>query len=109
MDSASRGSSQTATGSDRARWRCSATVTLAVHPWHGEVVEVLRSHGSSGVWIERANGERRLVPESWTSLVPRVPCQLPEGRTIRIGPESALELARWVSARLDQAKEHGAC
>jgi hypothetical protein len=70
-------------------------------------VEVLRGHGSSGVWIERANGDRRLVPESWTSLVPRVPCQLSDGRTIRIGPETALELVRWVAARLDQAKEDG--
>lgn len=68
---------------------------------------MLRSHGSIGIYIERANGERRLVPESWTSLVPRVPCQLSNGQTIRLGPETALELARWVSARLDQAKEEG--
>ena len=72
-------------------------------------MEVLRSHGSSGVWIERANGERRLVPESWTSLVPGVAYPLSDGRTIRIGPETALELARWVASRLDQAKEHGEC
>jgi hypothetical protein len=70
-------------------------------------VEVLRSHGSSGVWIERANGERRLIPKSWTSLVPHVPCQLSNGQTIRLGPENALELATWVAARLDQAKEEG--
>ena len=69
------------------------------------LAEVLRSHGSSGVWIEHANGDRRLVPESWTSLVPRVPCQLSDGRTIRIGPETALGLARWVAARLDPTKK----
>ncbi len=68
-------------------------------------MEVLRSHGSSGIYIERANGERRLIPESWTSLVPHVPCQLSNGQTIRLGPENALELARWVAARLDPAKE----
>ena len=100
-----RGSSQTTTSLGRLRWRSSATITLVVHPWRGEAVEVLRRHGSSGIYIERANGERRLIPESWTSLVPHVPCQLSNGQTIRLGPENALELARWVAARLDPAKE----
>ena len=84
-------------------------ITLAVHPWHGEAVEVLRHHGSSVVCIRRDNGERRLVPESWTSLVPRVLLQLSDGRTIRIGPETALELTRWVAARPGQAKEEDEC
>jgi hypothetical protein len=34
-----------------------------------------------------------------------MPCQLSDGRTIRIAPQTALELARWVAARLDQAKK----
>jgi hypothetical protein len=84
-------------------------ITLGVHPWHGEAVEVLGNYGSSVVCIRRDNGERRLVPASWTSLLPRVPCQLPDGRTIRIEPETALELARWVAARLKQAKEEDEC
>ncbi len=102
---ASRDSNQTTRSLGRIRLRSAATITLAVHPWYGEAVEVLRSYGSDGVFVERANGERRAVPESWTSLVPRVPCQLSDGQTIRLAPESALDLARWVAARLDDAKE----
>ncbi len=100
-----RDSSQTTKLVDRTRWRSSATITLTVHPWHGETVGVLRRFGSSGVWIERASGERRVLPESWTSLVPRVPSRLADGRTMRIDPETALELAGWVAARLDEAKK----
>jgi len=74
-----------------------------VHPWHGEEVEVVRRHGADGVQIERANGERQLVPESWTSLVPRVRCELADGGIARVGPETALELARWVTDRLHRA------
>ncbi len=68
---------------------------------------VLRRFGSNGVWIERAGGERRVLPESWTSLVPRVPSRLADGRPIRISSEVALELARWVAARLDPVKKDG--
>lgn len=100
-----RDSNQTTRSLGRIRLRSAATITLAVHPWYGEAVEVLRTHGSDGVFVERANGEQRAVPESWTSLVPRVPCQLSDGQTIRLAPESALDLARWVAARLDDAKE----
>jgi hypothetical protein len=96
-----RDSSQTTKLVDRIQWRSSATITLTVHPWHGETVGVLRRFGSNGVWIERASGERRVLPESWTSLVPRVPSRLAGGRAIRIAPETALELAQWVAARLD--------
>jgi hypothetical protein len=64
-------------------------------------VGVLRTYGSNGVYIERENGIRRIVPVSWTSLMPRVACRLADGQTIRIDPETALELARWVAPRLN--------
>lgn len=103
----SRDSSQTTSSSERARWRSTATITLAVHPWHGETVGVLHTHGDKAVYVERENGVRRIVPVSWTSLVPRVPARLCDGRAIRIGPESALELARWVAPRLGRAGSVG--
>jgi len=95
-----RDSNQTTSFSERARWRSTATVTLAVHPWYSETVGVLHRHGEKAVRIERENGIRRIVPVSWTSLVPRVARRLCDGRAVRIGPEVALELARWVSPRL---------
>ena len=58
------GSSHTASCSERARWCSTATITLAVHPWHGETVGVSRRFGDKAVWIECESGARRIVPVS---------------------------------------------
>lgn len=105
----SRGSSQTTSSFKHARWHSTATITLAVHPWHGETVGVLHRYGDNAVYIEREDGVRRIVPVSWTSLVPRVVSRLADGRAVRIGPEVALELTRWIAPRLDRGEGAGEC
>ena len=97
-------SSQTTYKQGQTGWR-SATITFAVHPWHGENVTVLQSYGDRAVVVERENGDRRIIPVSWTSLVPLVSCRVSDGRTIRITPQAAIELSRWVSIKLDS--KHG--
>jgi hypothetical protein len=93
-------SSQTTTKWGQTGWR-STTIVLAVHPWHGENVAVLQSFGDRAVWVEREDGDRRIIPVSWTSLVPLVSSRLSDGRTIRISPQAAVDLSRWVSCRFD--------
>jgi hypothetical protein len=70
---------------------------------------VLRLHGDHAVYIEREDGIRRIVPVSWTSRVPRVASRLADGRGVRIRPEVALELTRWIAARLDRDGRAGQC
>jgi hypothetical protein len=77
---------------------------LAVHPWHGEDVAVLQNSGDRAVVVERENGDRRIVPVSWTSLIPFVMCRLSDGGTIRISPQAAIDLSRWVSSKLDRKR-----
>ena len=86
-----------------------ATITLAVHAWHGETVAVLHGYGDRAVWVERDGGDRRVIPVSWTSLIPRASHRLADGGTIRICPQAALELSRWVSARLNAVRGAEAC
>ena len=93
-------SSQTTTKWGQTGWR-STTIVLAVHPWHGENVAVLQSFGDRAVSVEREDGDRRIIPVSWTSLVPLVSSRLSDGRTIRISPQAVIDLSRWVSSRLD--------
>jgi len=93
-------SNQTTTQWEQTGWR-STTITLAVHPWYGENVAVLQSFGNSAVWVEREDGDRRIIPIFWTSLVPAASSALCDGRTIRISPQAAIDLSRWVSSRLD--------
>jgi hypothetical protein len=104
-----RSSSHTASSFKHARWHSTATITLAVHPWHGETVGVLHRHGDHAVYIEREDGVRRIVPVSWTSLVARVVSRLADGRAVRISPEVALELTRWMAPRLDRGERAGKC
>ena len=75
-----------------------------MHPWHGEDVAVLQSFGDRAVVVERENGDRRIIPVSWTSLIPLVSSRLSDGRTIRISPQAAIDLSRWVSSRLDRKR-----
>jgi len=74
-------------------------ITLSVHPWCGETVAVVRRFGDDALVVERNDRERRIIPVSWTSLVPRLVCRLGNGTQVRIGPEVALDLTRWVEAR----------
>ncbi len=104
-----RSSSQTASSSEHARWHSTATITLAVHPWHGKTVGVLHRHGDNAMYIEREDGVRRIVPVSWTSLVPRVTSRLADGRRVRIDPKGALELTRWIGARLGRGGKARKC
>jgi hypothetical protein len=104
-----RGSSQTTSSPEHARWHSTATITLAVHPWHGETVGVLHLHGDHAVYIEREDGIRRIVPVSWTSLVPRVASRLADGRRVHIDPKEALELTRWIGARLGRGGQAKKC
>jgi hypothetical protein len=52
--------------------------------------------------VEREDGDRRIIPAYWTSLAPLVSCGLSDGRTIRVSPQAALDLSRWVSTRRDE-------
>ena len=44
---------------------------LRVHRWYGESVSVLRRFGTGGTWVQRADGDLRIVPVKWTELRPR--------------------------------------
>jgi hypothetical protein len=70
-----------------------------VHPWHDETVSVLRRYGNHALDVERENGMRRIIPISWTSVVPRVVCRAGDGQVARLDPNSALKLATWLAAR----------
>ena len=109
MYSASGRSKQKARKSTRTG--CSRTVlSLAVHPWHGEDVRIVRDCSVGTVWIERelekdgAVGEVRIVPRTWTSLVPRAAPLLVDGKPVRLDPEAVLELARWIAAQASGEK-----
>src|SRR5438876_6906760 len=71
-------SSQTTTKWGQTGWR-STMIVLAVHPWHGEDVTVLQRFGDRALLVERENGDRRIIPVSWTSLVPLVSTRLSDG------------------------------
>ena len=74
---------------------------MDVHPWYGEDVALLQSFGDRAVVVEREDGDRRIIPVYWTSLAPLASCRLSDGRTVRISPQAAVNLSRWVSGRVD--------
>jgi hypothetical protein len=57
--------------------------------------------------VERADRDRRIIPIAWTSLIPRVPLGVRDGRLVRLGSDAALELARWTAARRDTIEQGG--
>jgi hypothetical protein len=65
-------------------------------------VVVRQLYGEDAVWIEREDGEARIVPASWTSLRPRATLHHADGRAVRLSPKAALALAAWVAARRAQ-------
>lgn len=60
---------------------------------------MLRVYGRHTVWVERENGDVRVVPISWTALVPRVDLIDPGGGKGRLSPRAALDLSKWVEVR----------
>jgi hypothetical protein len=50
---------------------------------------MLQSYGDRAVSVERQDGERRIIPVSWTSLVPLVSSRLSDGKIICIPPQAA--------------------
>lgn len=62
-------------------------------------MSVVRRHGDDAVWVEREDGDLRIVPVSWTALVPRASLVGSDGQGGRLAPQAALELSRWVVAR----------
>ncbi len=69
--------------------------TLRVHPWLGERLRVLRRHGPDRLFVERENGETRLIPVSWTDLTPAV-----GGPDCRFELQALVVLARVVEDRV---------
>jgi len=113
MRTAAAGRSRSASGSGSnehnackltTRGLQSTVINLAVHPWCGETVVVLRGYGRDGLWVERENGELRIVPASWTALRPRPEVCVMRGREARLSTEGVRELARWVRARLGRSR-----
>ena len=74
-------------------------LTLTIHPRCGDPVEVLRRFGPDAVWIEFADGQVTIVPRTWTSLVPRAAPMSVNDRPVRLAPDAAIKLARWITAR----------
>ena len=62
-------------------------------------MSVLRVYGRHTVWIAHDNGGVRVVPVSWTALVPRVDLIGPGDSKGRLSPRAALDLSRWIEAR----------
>lgn len=77
----------------------SVTVTLEIHPLYGQELEVVRSYGADGVWVELSSGERRLLPVRWTSLRPRRDPLQVQGQLVRLDPDAARQLSCWVADR----------
>jgi len=70
-----------------------------VHPWFGETVHVIRPHGRTAVFVERDDGDKRLIPVAWTDLRPRPEPLQVRGRSVRLAPAAARELSAWVAER----------
>lgn len=72
----------------------SATVTLAVHPLHGQELTVRGAFGRYALWVETPNGQLRIMPLGWTNLgAPRLV------QKHRLRAEDLLSLAAWVQDR----------
>ena len=92
----------TAASRTRIGWS-KTTIVLKVHPWCGQTVDVVRGFGDDAVWIERQDGDLRIVPLSWTALQPRGSELMVGSRPVHLAPQGLGALARWVEARRGQA------
>jgi len=81
-----------------------ATIRLPVHPLYGEQVEVVERYGRHALRVEQPDGQLRLLPVTWTDLVPRQAALAVKGRPVRLAPEALRELGAWVAARVSHRR-----
>jgi hypothetical protein len=65
-----------------------ATIRLPVHPLYGERVEVVARYGRHALRVEQPDGHLRLLPVTWTDLVPRPAALAVKGMPVRLAPEA---------------------
>ena len=82
-----------------------ARISLRVHPWCGEEVAVVSRVGDESVLVEHADGFRRVIPLSWTELVPVIEAASVAGHEAKLTPRVAHVLALWVAARVERASK----
>jgi hypothetical protein len=75
---------------------------LPVHPLHGQRVEIVACHGRHAVRVEQPDGQLRLLPITWTDLVPWPEAMAIRGRPVRLAPKAVGELTAWVAARISR-------
>jgi hypothetical protein len=77
------------------------TITCPVHPWVTEEV-ILISEQKDKVWIENENGEMRILPKNWTSLLPQMDPPRIDDHLVRLDLSRILELSKWIESRKHQ-------
>jgi len=60
---------------------------------------MLRGYGPDAVWLEFADGQLTIVPRTWTSLVPCATPMSVRDQPVRLAPDAATKLAKWIAAR----------
>lgn len=74
-----------------------------MHPRNGEEITVLKSHGPDALWVEMADGMRRIVPVGWTDWRPQPAALQLGGDPVRLAPEAMKALSAWVAGRRAEA------
>jgi hypothetical protein len=77
---------------------------MPVHPLYSERVEVVARYGRHALRVEQPDGRLRLLPVSWTDLVPRPAALTLRGRPVHLAPEALRELGAWVGARVNRRR-----
>jgi hypothetical protein len=80
------------------------TITLAIHPRHGQQVTVVQTHGHGALRVETQEGEHIIVAAAWTDWRPRARLPEVDGRMVLLMPEATKELAAYVAARRDASR-----
>ena len=65
---------------------------------------VLRRWRLDGLWVERVDGDIRIIPAEWTALHPRSPVSCIEGRPALLTAAAMRELAAWIGTRAGAAE-----
>lgn len=79
-----------------------ATIQLPVHPLYRERVEIVGRYGRHALRVEQSDGQLRLLPVTWTDLVPRPAALALRGRLVRLAPDALRELGAWVAVRISR-------
>ncbi|MEW6746332.1 MAG: hypothetical protein AB1486_26625 [Planctomycetota bacterium] len=58
---------------------------------------MIRRRGDHAIWVERGDGDVRIVAALWTALQPRVAWRSASRRPLRLTSWGLAELARWVA------------